>query len=109
MNYTKRYFKNGRKFKLSINITKLSDTSYRIWEFSYSRNGRDFISEDNKLQNNNLIYVAPKTFGKYSELLLNNKLVKPFEIGALTCFYIDEKIIIPCSLIDEAIDAFPKI
>jgi hypothetical protein len=87
----------------------LSDTSYRISEFSYSKNGRDFISDENKLQNNNLIYIAPKTFGKDSKLLLNNKLVKPFEIGALTCFYIDENIVIPCSLIDNAIDAFPKI
>ena len=109
MNYTKRYFKNGKKVKLSIHITKLSDTSYRISEFSYSKNGKDFISDGNKLQNDNLIYVAPKTFGKMSKLLLNNKLVKHSELGALTCFHIDDNIIIPCSLIDEAIDAFPKI
>ena len=48
-------------------------------------------------------------FIKENKLLLKNKRVKTEDFGTLTCYMIRKNIVIPCSLIDEAIDAFPKI
>ena len=104
MNYTKTYFKNRRTVKLSIDIVKIAEGRFRIKAFYHSRNNKDFVSHGETLKNNHLIYVVPKTFGKDSKLLFNNKIVKHYEVGSLTCFYIDDNHVIPCSLIDEAID-----
>ena len=104
MNYTKTYFKNRRTVKLSIDIVKIAEGRFRITEFYHSNKDEENVSHGDILKNNHLIYVVPKTFGKDSKLIFNNKIVKHYEVGALTCFYIDDNHVIPCSLIDEAID-----
>ena len=102
---TKNIIKNHRKVKFAILITKLSDFEYKIDSVSYSRNGKDFIWENN-MTNKYLTYKISKTFGVYNKLTLNNKLVKTREIGSVSWYIIDDTTVIPCSLIDEAIEMF---
>ena len=110
MFYSKTIIKNRRKVKLGINIEKMSERAYKITEILYSRNGKDFNSLSNDvLKNNELKYVLSQTFGVDNKLLYKGKRVETCEIGTLTTYCIDDNLIIPCALIDNAIDAFPKI
>ena len=110
MFYTKTIIKNGRKVKLGISIEKMSERAYKITEILYSRNGKDFNSMSNDvLKKNELKYVIAQTFGVDNKLLYKGKRLETCEIGTLTIYYVDDNIILPCSLIDNAIDAFPKI
>ena len=110
MFYSKTIIKNRRKVKLGINIEKMSERAYKITEILYSRNGKDFNSLSNDvLKNNELKYVLSQTFGAENKLLYKGKRVETCENGTLTFYYVEDDIIIPCALIDNAIDAFPKI
>ena len=105
MFYSKRILKNGEKVNLAITIEKVSENKYKITEFLYARNEKDYISLSNDiLKNNALIYVVAQTFGVDNRLIYQGKRVKTCEIGTLTCYYIDDSIVIPCALIDEALD-----
>ena len=102
--------KKGKKVKLAINIEKMSGNAYKITDFLCARNGKVFNSCSNDvLKNNELKYVIAQTFGVENKLLYKGKRVKTCEIGTFTAYCIDDNIAIPCTLIDNAIDSFPKI
>ena len=102
--FTKTIIKKNRKFKFGIKIERLSENKFRIIELFSSRNGKDWFSHGDDLKNNHCIYIISKTFGVDNKLLFNNKPVESYEIGAFTCFHIDDSNIIPAILIDEAIE-----
>ena len=102
--FTKTIIKKNRKFKFGIKIERISENKFRIIELFSSRNGKDWFSHGDNLKNNHCIYIISKTFGVDNKLLFNNKPVESYEIGTFTCFHIDDSNIIPCILIDEAIE-----
>ena len=103
--FTKRVMKHGKKVKLGIDIERLSDNTYSINDFMYSRNGRDYIKcTDDLLKNNRLVYVTSRNFKKANRLLYKGKPVDTCEIGTLTVYVVADNIVIPCSLIEEALD-----
>ena len=104
INFEKTFYKNDKKVIVSINIERLSQFQYRIWDLYHSDDGETFVHHGDYLRNNKCIYVIAKTFGKDNKLLLNNKRVKTEDFGTLTCYMIRKNIVIPCSLIDEAIE-----
>lgn len=89
---------------MAIDIERESKNSYRITGFYHSRNGKDYTYHGDYLKNNRLIYVVPKKFGQYSKLMFNKKVIKPLEIGTFSWFYVNDDHVIPCVLIDEALD-----
>ena len=105
MMFTKSVVKHGKKVKVGIDIERLSDNTYSINDFMYSRNGRDYIKcTDDLLKNNQLVYVTSRNFKKANRLLYKRKPVDTCEIGTLTVYVGADNIVIPCSLIDEAVD-----
>ena len=105
MFYTKNILKHGKKVKVGITIERLSDNTYSINDFMYSRNGRDYIPcTDDLLKNNRLVYVTSRNFKKANRLLYKGKRVDACEIGTLTVYVVADNIVIPCSLIEEALD-----
>ena len=106
INVEKVFWENGRKITLSINIEQLGKNEYRIKDFYHSEDGETFIHHGDKLRNNQCIYKISQKFGKNNKLMFNNKAVKPEEFGTLTCYSIGKNIVIPVSLIDEAIEMF---
>ena len=107
MFFTKRIWKHGKKVKVGIHIERAGAHRYRITDFTYSRNGKDFIEcTDDVLKNNELMFVVSQTFGVDNKLLYKGKRVDTCEVGALTVYVIGDNIVIPATLIDEAIEMF---
>ena len=106
--FTKTIIKKDKKFKFGIKIERIYENKFRIIELFSSRNGKNWFSHGDNLKNNDCIYVLSKTFGVENKLLFNNKRVESYEIGTFTCFHIDDANIIPCILIDEAIEKIEK-
>ncbi len=105
MLFTKSVMKHGKKVKVGITIERLSNNTYSINDFMYSRNGRDYIKcTDDLLKNNELVYVTYRNWKKDNKLLYKGKRVDTCEIGTLTVYVVADNIVIPCSLIDEALD-----
>ena len=105
MFHTKNIFKHGKKVKIGIEIEKTAENVYKISDFRVSKNGKDWITyANNTLKNNDLIYKIAKNCTKEHKLLYHNKLVETCDIGTLTMYCVEENIVIPCSLIDEAVE-----
>ena len=105
MFFTKTILKHGKKVKVGIHIERAGAHRYRITDFTYSRNGQDYIMcTDDLLKNNRLVYVTSRNFKKANRLLYKGKRVDACEIGTLTVYVVADNIVIPCSLIDEALD-----
>lgn len=105
MFFTKTILKHGKKVKVGIHIERAGAHRYRITDFTYSRNGKDYIMcTDDLLKNNEVVYVVSQTFGIDNKLLYKGKRVDTCDIGALTVYVIADNIVIPATLIDEAIE-----
>ena len=107
--FTKTIIRRDRKFKIGVIIDKIGDNRYRIIDVLYARNGKDFVSTGTDFKKNHCIYIVAKTFGVENKLLFDGKRVQTCELGALTCYEISSDTIIPCSLIDEAVEEVQKL
>ena len=107
--FTKKFIRKSKRVKYGVIVESLGENKYRINDILHSTNGSDFISTEDDLKNNRCIYIPAKTFGVENKLLFNGKRVQTCEIGALTCYEISSDTIIPCSLIDEAVEEIQKL
>ena len=102
--FIKTIYENGKQLKLAIDVLPLSEYTYQITNFYYSVDGKNFVSIGESLQTGKCVYIISKTFGIDNKLRFNNKPVKPVEYGTLTCFELGKRVVIPVSLIDNAIE-----
>ena len=102
--FTKTVYHKNKQLTLAIDVIPLSEYSYQITNFYYSSDNKDFVPIGEMLKTKKCIYTVSKTFGIDNKLHFNNRIVKPVEYGTLTCFDLGKRIVIPESLIDNAIE-----
>ena len=102
--FTKTVYHKKKQLTLAIDVIPLSEYSYQITNFYYSSDNKDFVPIGEMLKTKKCIYTVSKTFGIDNKLHFNNRIVKPVEYGTLTCFDLGKRIVIPESLIDNAIE-----
>ena len=98
---------------IAIDAEPIDQWTVKITNFYYSDvckksnncgdfNENDLYSDAEFFKNNLCVYVLSRKYNGRSRLLLNKKPVKTCELGTITCYYLDENVIIPCDLIEDA-------